>query len=142
MKKKVICIVLYGLLAAACCVFLVFAIRSMYTTHLSLKQFKAIFSSYDNDYKFYHKSYIKSLVYNFFLCITLILVISTLIWQITGEELTFSEIMANLDFSVRETLEKIKKKRADRKEKSLIKKFERTQKKYKELEEEINRKGA
>nr|DAN95850.1 MAG TPA: hypothetical protein [Caudoviricetes sp.] len=135
MKKKVICIVLYGLLAAACCVFLVFAIRSMYTTHLSLKQFKAIFSSYDNDYKFYHKSYIKSLVYNFFLCITLILVISTLIWQIIIR-------CANLDFSVRETLEKIKKKRADRKEKSLIKKFERTQKKYKELEEEINRKGA
>ena len=135
MKKKVICIVLYGLLAAACCVFLVFTIRSMYTTHLSLKQFKAIFSSYDNDYKFYHKSYIKSLVYNFFLCITLILVISTLIWQIIIR-------CANLDFSVRETLEKIKKKRADRKEKSLIKKFEKTQKKYKELEEEMNRKGA
>jgi hypothetical protein len=58
-----------------------------------------------------------------------------LIWQIIIR-------CANFDFSVRETLEKIKKKRADRKEKSLIKKFERTQKKYKELEEEINRKGA
>lgn len=135
MKKKVICIVLYGLLAAACCVFLVFTIKNMYTTHLSLKQIKAIFSSYDNDYKYFHKSYIKSLIYNFFLCITFLLVISTLIWQIIIR-------CANFDFSVRETLEKIKKKRADRKEKSLIKKFERTQKKYKELEEEINRKGA
>lgn len=135
MKKKVICIVLYGLLAAACCVFLVFTIKNMYTTHLSLKQIKAIFSSYDNDYKYFHKSYIKSLIYNFFLCITFLLVISTLIWQIIIR-------CANLDFSVRESLEKIKKKRADRKEKSLIKKFERTQKKYKELEEEMNRKGA
>lgn len=135
MKKKVIFIVLYGLLAAACCVFLVFTIKNMYTTHLSLKQIKAIFSSYDNDYKYFHKSYIKSLIYNFFLCITFLLVISTLIWQIIIR-------CANFDFSVRETLEKIKKKRADRKEKSLIKKFERTQKKYKELEEEINRKGA
>lgn len=135
MKKKVICIVLYGLLAAACCVFLVFTIKNMCTTHLSLKQIKAIFSSYDNDYKYFHKSYIKSLIYNFFLCITFLLVISTLIWQIIIR-------CANFDFSVRETLEKIKKKRADQKEKSLIKKFERTQKKYKELEEEINRKGA
>ena len=116
MKKKVICIVLYGLLAAACCVFLVFTIKNMYTTHLSLKQIKAIFSSYDNDYKYFHKSYIKSLIYNFFLCITFLLVISTLIWQIIIR-------CANFDFSVRETLEKIKKKRADRKEKSLIKKF-------------------
>lgn len=135
MKKKVICIVLYGLLAAACCVFLVFTIKNMYTTHLSLKQIKAIFSSYDNDYKYFHKSYIKSLIYSLFLCITFLLVISTLIWQIIIR-------CANLDFSVRESLEKIKKKRADRKEKSLIKKFERTQKKYKELEEEVNRKGA
>ena len=138
MKKKIICIVLYGLLAAACCVFLVFTIRSMYTTHLSLKQIKRIFSNYDRyayEYEYYRNIYIKSLVYNFFLCITFLLVISTLIWQIIIR-------CANLDFSVRESLEKIKKKRADRKEKSLIKKFERTQKKYKELEEEINRKGA
>lgn len=136
MKKKVICIVLYGLLAAACCVFLVFTIRSMYATHLSLKQIKRIFSNYDRyAYEYYRNIYIKTLVYNFFLCITFLLVISTLIWQIIIR-------CANLDFSVRESLEKIKKKRADRKEKSLIKKFERTQKKYKELEEEINRKGA
>lgn len=136
MKKKVICIVLYGLLAAACCVFLVFTIRNMYTTHLSLKQIKRIFSNYDRyAYECYRNIYIKSLVYNFFLCITFLLIISTLIWQIIIR-------CANLDFSVRESLEKIKKKRADRKEKSLIKKFERTQKKYKELEEEINRKGA
>lgn len=135
MKKKVTCIVLYGLLAAACCVFLVFTIKNMYTTYLSLKQIKAIFSSYDNDYKYFYKSYIKSLVYNFLLCITLLLVISTLIWQIIVR-------CENFDFSIHKSLEKIKKKRAERKEKSLIKKFERTQKKYKELEEEINRKGA
>lgn len=135
MKKKVTCIVLYGLLAAACCVFLVFTIKNMYTTYLSLKQIKAIFSSYDNDYKYFYKSYIKSLVYNFLLCITLLLVISTLIWQIIVR-------CVNFDFSIHKSLEKIKKKRAERKEKSLIKKFERTQKKYKELEEEINRKGA
>ena len=135
MKKKVICIVLYGLLAAACCVFLVFTIKNMYTTHLSLKSIKTIFPVNDNDYKYFHKFYIKSLIYNFFLCITFLLIIFTLIWQIIIR-------CANLDFSVRESLEKIKKKRADRKEKSLIKKFEKTQKKYKELEEEINRKGA
>lgn len=135
MKKKVTCIVLYGLLAAACCVFLVFTIKNMYTTYLSLKQIKSIFSSYDNDYKYFYKSYIKSLVYNFLLCITLLLVISTLIWQIIVR-------CVNFDFSIHKSLEKIKKKRAERKEKSLIKKFERTQKKYKELEEEINRKGA
>ena len=135
MKKKVICIVLYGLLAAACCVFLVFTIKNMYTTYLSLKQIEAIFSSYDNDYKYFYKSYIKSLVYNFLLGITLLLVISTLIWQIIVR-------CVNFDFSIHKSLEKIKKKRAERKEKSLIKKFERTQKKYKELEEEINRKGA
>ena len=135
MKKKVICIVLYGLLAAVCCVFLVFTIKSMYTTHLSLKQIKQIFSTHSYSYEYYHNTYIKSLVYNFLLCITLLLVISTLIWQINIR-------CANLDFSVRKSLEKIKKKRADRKEKSLIKKFEKTQKKYKELEEEINRKGA
>lgn len=135
MKKKVTCIVLYGLLAAACCVFLVFTIKNMYTTYLSLKQIEAIFSSYDNDYKYFYKSYIKSLVYNFLLCITLLLVISTLIWQIIVR-------CVNFDFSIHKSLEKIKKKRAERKEKSLIKKFERTQKKYKELEEEINRKGA
>lgn len=135
MKKKVTCIVLYGLLAAACCVFLVFTIKNMYTTYLSLKQIKAIFSSYDNDYKYFYKSYIKSLVYNFLLCITLLLVISTLIWQIIVR-------CVNFDFSIHKSLEKIKKKRAERKEKSLIKKFEKTQKKYKELEEEINRKGA
>ena len=135
MKKKVICIVLYGLLAAACCVFLVFTIKNMYTTHLSLKQIKQIFSNHSYSYEYYRNTYIKSLVYNFLLCITLLLVISTLIWQIIIR-------CANFDFSVRESLEKIKKKRADRKEKSLIKKFERTQKKYKELEEEMNRKGA
>lgn len=135
MKKKVICIVLYGLLAAACCVFLVFTIKNMYTTHLSLKQIKQIFSTHSYSYEYYHNTYIKSLVYNFLLCITLLLVISTLIWQINIR-------CANFDFSVRESLEKIKKKRADRKEKSLIKKFEKTQKKYKELEEKINRKGA
>lgn len=135
MKKKVICIVLYGLLAAACCVFLVFTIKNMYTTHLSLKQIKQIFSTHSYSYEYYHNTYIKSLVYNFLLCITLLLVISTLIWQIIIR-------CPNLDFSIRESLEKIKKKRADRKEKSLIKKFEKTQKKYKELEEEINRKGA
>ena len=76
MKKKIICIVLYGLLAAACCVFLVFTIKNMYTTHLSLKQIKQIFS-----------------------------VISTLIWQINIR-------CANFDFSVRESLEKIKKKKS------------------------------
>lgn len=135
MKKKVICIIWYGLLAAACCIFLVFTIKNMYTTHLSLKQIKAIFSSYDNDYKFFYKSYIKSLVYNFLLCITLLLVIFTLIWQIIIR-------FVNFDFSIYKSLKKIKRKRADRKEKFLIKKFERTQKKYKELEEEINRKGA
>lgn len=135
MKKKVICIVLYGLLAAACCVFLVFTIKNMYTTHLSLKQIKQIFSTHSYSYEYYHNTYIKSLVYNFLLCITLLLVISTLIWQIIIR-------CPNLDFSIRESLEKIKKKRADRKENSLIKKFEKTQKKYKELEEKINRKGA
>lgn len=135
MKKKIICIVLYGLLAAACCVFLVFTIKNMYTTHLSLKQIKQIFSTHSYSYEYYHNTYIKSLVYNFLLCITLLLVISTLIWQIIIR-------CPNLDFSIRESLEKIKKKRADRKENSLIKKFEKTQKKYKELEEKINRKGA
>lgn len=135
MKKKVICIVLYGLLAAACCVFIVFTIKNMYTTHLSLKQIKQIFSTHSYSYEYYHNTYIKSLVYNFLLCITLLLVISTLIWQIIIR-------CPNLDFSIRESLEKIKKKRADRKENSLIKKFEKTQKKYKELEEKINRKGA
>lgn len=128
MKKKVICIVLYGLLAAACCVFLVFTIKNMYSQHLFLIAIKGREKqSYDYQMKW--------VIYDFFLCITFLLIISTLIWQIIIR-------CANFDFSVRESLEKIKKKRADRKEKSLIKKFERTQKKYKELEEEINRKGA
>ena len=105
MKKKIICIVLYGLLAAACCVFLVFTIKNMYTTHLSLKQIKQIFSTHSYSYEYYHNTYIKSLVYNFLLCITLLLVISTLIWQINIR-------CANFDFSVRESLEKIKKKKS------------------------------
>lgn len=132
MKKKVICIIWYGLLAAACCVFLVFTIKNMYSQHLAVLQFKS------NEFYFYNEIYknqIKWVIYDFFLCITFLLIISTLIWQIIIR-------CANFDFSVRESLEKIKKKRAYRKEKSLIKKFERTQKKYKELEEEINRKGA
>ena len=132
MKKKVICIIWYGLLAAACCVFLVFTIKNMYSQHLAVLQFKS------NEFYFYNEIYknqMKWAIYDFFLCITFLLIISTLIWQIIIR-------CANFEFSVRESLEKIKKKRAYRKEKSLIKKFERTQKKYKELEEEINRKGA
>lgn len=126
MKKKVTCIVLYGLLAAACCVFLVFTIINMYSQCLFLITIKGGEKQL-YDYR------MKWIIYDSFLCITFLLIIFTLIWQIIIR-------CANLDFFIRKSLEKIKKRRAERKEKSLIKKFERTQKKYEELEKEINKK--